>query len=104
MASALTDLSAAIGPLRDIMTSQPTRQSAIHAAVDQIEALQNDVVGIKKSLVDGSLVPLPGESVESSSAQLGAVSKTLGSAMAQLLTAAAQVSLRIILSSTKLWN
>ena len=34
------------------------------------------------------LLPLPGESVESSALELGATSKTSGSSMAQLLTAA----------------
>ena len=36
------------------------------------------------------LLPLPGESVESSALELGATSKTVGSSMAQLLTAANQ--------------
>ena len=38
----------------------------------------------------GVLLPLPGESVESSALELGATSKTVGSSMAQLLTAANQ--------------
>ena len=36
------------------------------------------------------LLPLPGESVETSALELGATSKTVGSSMAQLLTAANQ--------------
>jgi hypothetical protein len=42
------------------------------------------------SLPIGMLLPLPGESVESSALELGATSKTVGSSMAQLLTAANQ--------------
>lgn len=38
----------------------------------------------------GMLLPLPGESVESCALELGATSKTVGSSMAQLLTAANQ--------------
>lgn len=38
----------------------------------------------------GVLLPLPGETVESSALELGATSKTVGSSMAQLLTAANQ--------------
>ena len=38
----------------------------------------------------GVLLPLPGESVESSALELGATSKTVASSMAQLLTAANQ--------------
>ena len=38
----------------------------------------------------GMLLPLPGESVETSALELGATSKTVGSSMAQLLTAANQ--------------
>lgn len=40
------------------------------------------------------LVPLPGETVENCATQLGTNSKSVGSSMAQLLTAAAQVQLQ----------
>ncbi len=39
----------------------------------------------------GRLVPLPGETMDNCAVQLGTTSKTVGSSMAQLLTAAAQV-------------
>ena len=44
----------------------------------------------------GMLLPLPGESVESSALELGATSKTVGSSMAQLLTAANQGKISVL--------
>lgn len=44
----------------------------------------------KREAQQGQLFPLPGQTVESCSMELGATSKTVGSSMAQLLTAANQ--------------
>ena len=41
----------------------------------------------------GTLQPLPGQTMPVCAQELGAVSKTVGSSMAQLLTAATQVSI-----------
>ena len=44
----------------------------------------------KREAHQGKLLPLPGETVENCALELGATSKTVGSSMAQLLTAANQ--------------
>jgi len=58
----------------------------------KVRALEAELVEIHRTAAAGRLVPLPGETATSCAAQLGATSKTVGSSMAQLLTAAAQVT------------
>ena len=62
----------------------------IDSAIDTVRALSRDLAEAKKEAKEGRLLPLPGESVESCAQVLGATSKTVGSSMAQLLTAANQ--------------
>ncbi|XP_070547100.1 talin-1-like isoform X3 [Ptychodera flava] len=62
----------------------------LDSALDTIRALDNELGEIKKSSQEGKLLPLPGETLDGSALELGATSKTVGSSMAQLLTAAAQ--------------
>ena len=57
-----------------------------------MHALEAELAELKKALPGGRVAPLPGETADSSASQLGSTSKTVGSSMAQLLTAAAQVS------------
>ena len=45
---------------------------------------------MSRAAAAGKLAPQPGETLEGCATQLGATSKTVGSSMAQLLTAAAQ--------------
>ena len=52
--------------------------------------MAKELVEAKREAQQGQLFPLPGQSVESCSIELGATSKTVGSSMAQLLTAANQ--------------
>ena len=59
----------------------------------KIKALEQELQETKKSALQGMLVPLPGETIELSTSQLGAASKAVATAMAQLLTAATQVPL-----------
>lgn len=58
--------------------------------MDVIRSLAQELVEVKKEAAQGQLLPLPGQTVESCSLELGATSKTVGSSMAQLLTAANQ--------------
>ena len=62
----------------------------IDSAIDTVKGLSREMAEAKREAQQGKLVPLPGESVESCALELGATSKTVGSSMAQLLTAANQ--------------
>jgi len=62
----------------------------IDSAIDTVKSLSRDLAEAKREAKEGQLLPLPGESVESCALELGATSKTVGSSMAQLLTAANQ--------------
>ena len=58
--------------------------------MDVIKSLAKELAEVKREAAQGQLLPLPGQTVESCSLELGATSKTVGSSMAQLLTAANQ--------------
>ena len=78
------------------------------STIDVVKGLSQDLTEVQKQAKDGKLLPLPGKSVsklyskciasavclniqpESCALELGATSKTVGSSMAQLLTAANQ--------------
>ena len=62
----------------------------IDSAIDIIKTLAKELVEAKREANQGQLFPLPGQTVETCSMELGATSKTVGSSMAQLLTAANQ--------------
>lgn len=62
----------------------------IDSAVDLIKNLAKELQDAKVEAGQGKLRPLPGQTLESCSTELGASSKTVGSSMAQLLTAANQ--------------
>ena len=62
----------------------------IDSAIDTVKGLSRELAEAKREAQQGKLVPLPGESVETCALELGATSKTVGSSMAQLLTAANQ--------------
>lgn len=62
----------------------------IDSALDTVGSLGHDLEAYEKSAKDGKLLPLPGETAESCGLELGATSKSVGSSMAQLLTAASQ--------------
>lgn len=96
MSAALAELCAAVGMVHDASSVHVPQQTAIDAALAQIHTLRDDdLAEIRRSLAAKKLVPLPGDKVEKCTAQLGATSKLIGSSMARLLTAAAQVSSRI---------
>lgn len=62
----------------------------IDSAIDTVKALSRELMEAKREAQEGRLFLLPGETVESCALELGATSKTVGSSMAQLLTAANQ--------------
>lgn len=86
LAAALVELRAAAGKAQEACMS-----SDIDAALEQVRALEQELAEVQRTSAAGKLVPLPGETAEGCAMQLGTTSKTVGSSMAQLLTAAAQV-------------
>ena len=62
----------------------------IDSAIDTVRALANEMAEAKREAQQGKLLLLPGETVENCALELGFTSKTVGSSMAQLLTAANQ--------------
>ena len=67
-------------------------QSGIDMALDTIKDLHKKLGESIKDARNNTLLPLPGQTMPVCAQELGAVSKTVGSSMAQLLTAATQVS------------
>ncbi|XP_055873161.1 talin-1 isoform X5 [Biomphalaria glabrata] len=85
MSSAVAELRSAAGKAQEACTSLE-----IDSALDQLGDLEQDIADIKQAAMSGRLTRLPGETAEGCATQLGTTSKTVGSSMAQLLTAAAQ--------------
>ena len=86
LAAALVELRAATAKAQEACMSMD-----IDTALEQVRALEQELVEVRKTMSAGKLVPLPGETADGCAAQLGSTSKIVGSTMAQLLTAAAQV-------------
>ena len=84
-AAALAELRAAAIKAQEVCGSLE-----IDSAIDIIKTLAKELVEAKREANQGQLFPLPGQTVETCSMELGATSKTVGSSMAQLLTAANQ--------------
>ncbi|NXG47280.1 TLN2 protein, partial [Psilopogon haemacephalus] len=62
----------------------------IDSALNTVQTLKSELQDAKMAAVDGQLKPLPGETLEKCTQDLGSTSKAVGSSMAQLLTCAAQ--------------
>ncbi|XP_014885765.1 talin-2 isoform X2 [Poecilia latipinna] len=62
----------------------------IDSALKTVQTLKSELQDAKRSVIDGQLKPLPGETLEKCAQDLGSTSKAVGSSMAQLLTCAAQ--------------
>uniref|UniRef100_A0A3B3YJZ8 Talin 2b n=1 Tax=Poecilia mexicana TaxID=48701 RepID=A0A3B3YJZ8_9TELE len=62
----------------------------IDSALKTVQTLKCELQDAKRSVIDGQLKPLPGETLEKCAQDLGSTSKAVGSSMAQLLTCAAQ--------------
>ncbi|GFY46974.1 talin-2 [Trichonephila inaurata madagascariensis] len=84
-----------INALMELRTSLLKAQEAcgsleLENALDLIRGLDDELIAFRKAAENMELRPLPGETMENSALQLGAISKVVGSSMAQLLTAASQ--------------
>ncbi|KJE89680.1 hypothetical protein CAOG_009384 [Capsaspora owczarzaki ATCC 30864] len=62
----------------------------IDSAMHSVNQLGKDLQDAQKAAAEGKLLPLPGDNAEEAALEVGATSKTVGSSMAQLLTAANQ--------------
>ena len=82
---ALAELRAAAGKAQEA-----SGQLDIESALEQVRALENELYDQRQAAVSGNLHPFPGDDSEVASNQVGAASKTVASAMAQLLTSAVQ--------------
>jgi len=101
LSNAVKNLSAALAELRAAAAKVHEASSTsndLDAALEQVRGLEADLAELKRALPSGRVAPLPGETADSSASQLGSTSKTVGSSMAQLLTAAAQVYYSSIIS------
>ncbi|ROJ33185.1 Talin-2 [Anabarilius grahami] len=81
--------------LAELRTAAQTAHEAcgpmeIDSALIAVQTLKNELQDAKMAASEGQLKPLPGESLEKCTQDLGGTSKAVGSSMAQLLTCAAQ--------------
>ncbi|XP_063237314.1 talin-1 isoform X2 [Bacillus rossius redtenbacheri] len=92
LSSSSQQLNAALGDLRSAVGR--ARESCggleLDSAADLIHSLKGELDAFYRAAERSELRPLPGETAESTSLLLGSTSKNVGSAMAQLLSAAAQ--------------
>nr|XP_032800405.1 talin-2-like isoform X4 [Petromyzon marinus] len=86
LAACLSELRAAAHKAQQACSPTEGQDSALAL----VRALENELEEAKTEVAQGRLKPLPGETLESCSLELGSASKTVGSAIAQLLTAASQ--------------
>lgn len=85
MTNALTELRSSL-----LKAQEACGSLELENALDLIRSLDDELLAFKKAAENMELKPLPGETMENSALQLGAISKVVGSSMAQLLTAASQ--------------
>ena len=86
LASAIVDLRQAVTKTRESFTPHD-----LDAALLRVRDLELELDLVKRSAREKGLAPLPGETAEACTLKLGATSKVVGSTLARLLTAAAQV-------------
>ncbi|CAG2163728.1 unnamed protein product [Oppiella nova] len=86
LAQALTDLQLNLSKAQDACSSS----MEIDAAIESIRELDKELAECRKAAINYYLKPLPGENLEYCSSQLNTTCKSVGSSMAQLLTAASQ--------------
>ncbi|XP_052786529.1 talin-1-like isoform X4 [Mya arenaria] len=88
----IKNMSAALAELRSAASKAQEAMGfmELESALEEVIELDRELVEMKQSAQQGDLRPLPGETSEVCASNLGANSKKVGSAMAQLLTAAAQ--------------
>ncbi|KAK7491087.1 hypothetical protein BaRGS_00017651, partial [Batillaria attramentaria] len=90
--SSVKAMAAAVSELRTaaVKAQEACGSLELESALDHLDGLNQELNDTKQAALTGRLRPLPGETAESAALQLGTTSKTVGSSMAQLLTAAAQ--------------
>ncbi|CAI9742944.1 talin-1-like isoform X1 [Octopus vulgaris] len=85
LSSALAELRSCTGKATDMC-----RYLELDSAIEELSHIDLELEDILNTARNGKLVPLPGETAESAVSLLGSTSKTVGSSMAQLLTATVQ--------------
>lgn len=90
LASALVDLRQAVTKTRESFTPHD-----LEVALLRVRDLELELKEVKRSAREKGLAPLPGEVAEVCAVKLGSTSKVVGSTLARLLTAAAQVGLDV---------
>ncbi|XP_046398722.1 talin-1 isoform X1 [Ischnura elegans] len=88
--SALTELQSAAGRAREALVAAGECPVGLDSAAELIRSLKLELEAFERASAQNNLRPLPGETAESAALQLGATSKNVGFAMAQMLSAAAQ--------------
>ncbi|EDV28944.1 uncharacterized protein TRIADDRAFT_19795, partial [Trichoplax adhaerens] len=83
--TALNDLKTACNKASEVCGSVE-----MDTTLEVVDSLIEDLAAIRVAVDAKKLLPLPGESLEACTMELGATCKSLGSAMAQLITAATQ--------------
>ena len=86
LAEALTDLRSHLAKAQEACSSS----MEIDAAIESIRELDRELAECRKAAINYQLRPLPGQNMEHCSSQLNTTCKSVGSSMAQLLTAASQ--------------
>ena len=86
MAESITELRTTLAKAIEACSSSMELDSAI----DSIREMDKELADCRKAAINYQLKPLPGETQESCAAQLNSTCKSVGSSMAQLLTAASQ--------------
>ncbi|KAK3096284.1 hypothetical protein FSP39_025308 [Pinctada imbricata] len=89
---AVKSMSTALAELRSAAAKAEEAYGSLEvdSALDTLGTLDKELDEYKREVIEGRLVPLPGDSAETCALKLGATSKNVGSAIAQLLTAASQ--------------
>ena len=93
LSNTVKQTTAALNDLRNAcdVANELCGSADLDSAIENVDGLIQDLQELKKLAEEGSITPLPNRNGEESPAQmLGASSKLVGSAVAQLLTAAAQ--------------
>lgn len=86
LANAIYELKTCLAQMNEVCGSFEAE-----AMIDSIQLLDKELLELKNAILNGiNVKPLPGENLELCEAQLSASSKTVGLAMAQMLTAAVQ--------------
>ncbi|GAB1607177.1 talin-1-like isoform X1 [Argonauta hians] len=85
LSSALAELRSCTGKATDMCHSLE-----LDSAIEELGYIDMELEDILNTAKNGKLVPLPGETAETAVSLLGSTSKTVGSSMAQLLTATVQ--------------